>query len=206
MDVCQVREIYVAKSDWLSQEYLLIVGRELLDGRSSTEIAEVLNEAFSLNSESDSFVTRSASCAALNRKSTWDALEQHFTADQIETMRRLRAEKHVKGGNPPPPTRDNMIIFGDNPRPFGEYTPPGPTDLPPEEPGSATVVTLHEHSCKWPIGNPGTDDFTFCGRYAKKPPYCEEHRQVAFQKPDSSTKKKKPKAVIDDLAVFSRYN
>lgn len=204
MDVCQVREIYVAKNDWLSQEYSLIIGRELLDGRSSAEIAEVLNEAFSLTSESDNFISRSASCAAMSRKSTWEALAQHFTDEQIETMRRLRAEKHVKGGNPPPPSRNNVIIFGDNPRPFGEHTPPGPTDLPTEEPGSATVVTLHERSCKWPIGNPGTDGFTFCGRIVKKPPYCQEHRQVAFQKPVRSAKK--TKSVIDDLPVFTRYN
>lgn len=199
--------MYVPKSDWLSQEYLHIVGRELLDGRSSAEISEVLNEAFSLTSESESFVTRSASCAALNRKSTWDALARYFTDDQIETMRRLRAEKHVRGGNPPAPLRSNVLIFGDNPRPFGEHTSPGPIDLPPEDPGSVTIVTLHDRSCKWPIGNPGADDFTFCGRRSKKPPYCDGHRQVAFQKPDSETKRrKKEKAVIDDLPVFSRYN
>ena len=34
----------------------------------------------------------------------------------------------------------------------------------PEEPGSATVLTLGAHMCKWPIGDPATDGFTFCGR------------------------------------------
>src|SRR3954468_20959931 len=30
-----------------------------------------------------------------------------------------------------------------------------------EEPGSATVLTLGAHMCKWPIGDPSTDGFTF---------------------------------------------
>ena len=37
-----------------------------------------------------------------------------------------------------------------------------------EEPGTATVLTLGAHMCKWPIGDPSTDDFTFCGRRAGK--------------------------------------
>jgi GcrA cell cycle regulator len=199
-----LRETYVANSDWLTQEYLLIVGRELLDGRSSAEIADVLNESLGYTSESPDFITRSAACGAVNRQSTWDALALHFTDVQIETMRRLRRVKRVEGGIPPPPRRDNVLIFGENPRPFGAYAPPGPTDLPEETPGGETVVSISAFQCKWPIGTPGTDGFTFCGRRTPRGPYCIEHAQVAYQQP--TKRKKKPKAVIDDLPVFSRYN
>src|SRR5512143_4004587 len=44
---------------------------------------------------------------------------------------------------------------------------PVPAPRPPasiEEPGTATVLTLGAHMCKWPIGDPATDSFTFCGR------------------------------------------
>jgi GcrA cell cycle regulator len=58
-----------------------------------------------------------------------------------------------------------------------------------EEPGSATVLTLGAHMCKWPIGDPAMDNFTFCGRRAdENGPYCHEHAQVAYQPPQ--TKKK----------------
>jgi GcrA cell cycle regulator len=50
-----------------------------------------------------------------------------------------------------------------------------------EEPGSATVLTLGAHMCKWPIGDPSSDDFTFCGRRASEGPYCVEHARVAYQ-------------------------
>jgi GcrA cell cycle regulator len=50
-----------------------------------------------------------------------------------------------------------------------------------EAPGSATVLTLGAHMCKWPIGDPAADGFTFCGRRASDGPYCTEHAQVAYQ-------------------------
>ena len=51
----------------------------------------------------------------------------------------------------------------------------------PEEPGSATVLTLGAHMCKWPIGDPSSDGFTFCGRRSSEGPYCGEHARVAYQ-------------------------
>jgi GcrA cell cycle regulator len=50
----------------------------------------------------------------------------------------------------------------------------------PEEPGMATVLTLGAHMCKWPIGDPSSTEFTFCGR-GTTGTYCSEHSQVAYQ-------------------------
>ncbi|WP_158915969.1 GcrA family cell cycle regulator [Caulobacter sp. S45] len=51
-----------------------------------------------------------------------------------------------------------------------------------EEAGSATVLTLGAHMCKWPIGDPSTDGFSFCGRASGGDgPYCAQHAQVAYQ-------------------------
>ncbi|MGZ8408152.1 MAG: GcrA family cell cycle regulator, partial [Caulobacteraceae bacterium] len=62
-----------------------------------------------------------------------------------------------------------------------EPTAPQLPQLPaiPEEPGSATVLTLGAHMCKWPIGDPSSDSFTFCGRRNNEGPYCIEHARVA---------------------------
>jgi GcrA cell cycle regulator len=45
-----------------------------------------------------------------------------------------------------------------------------------------TLMELTERTCKWPIGDPATEDFWFCGlpSVAGKP-YCEAHVGVAFQ-------------------------
>jgi len=46
----------------------------------------------------------------------------------------------------------------------------------------ATVLTLTEHTCKWPIGDPGRPGFHFCGRGADHgSPYCTEHARLAYQ-------------------------
>ncbi|HEY3797596.1 MAG TPA: GcrA family cell cycle regulator [Caulobacteraceae bacterium] len=53
-----------------------------------------------------------------------------------------------------------------------------------ELPGTATVLTLGTHMCKWPIGDPSSDDFTFCGRRAEEEgPYCVDHARQAYAPP-----------------------
>jgi GcrA cell cycle regulator len=64
-----------------------------------------------------------------------------------------------------------------------------------EAPGSATVLTLGAHMCKWPIGDPSTSEFSFCGRRASDGPYCGEHAQVAYQ-----PAQKKGRSAASDLA------
>lgn len=45
-----------------------------------------------------------------------------------------------------------------------------------------TLMQLTERTCKWPVGDPATDDFWFCGLPATPgKPYCDTHVAVAFQ-------------------------
>ncbi len=45
-----------------------------------------------------------------------------------------------------------------------------------------SLLQLTEKTCKWPIGDPATDDFWFCGLEVQAgKPYCEAHVGVAFQ-------------------------
>lgn len=44
------------------------------------------------------------------------------------------------------------------------------------------LMELTERTCKWPVGDPATEDFWFCGLPVKQgKPYCEAHVGVAFQ-------------------------
>ena len=44
-----------------------------------------------------------------------------------------------------------------------------------------TVLDLSSQTCRWPIGDPGTADFCFCGHEPAQPsPYCEFHRRAAL--------------------------
>lgn len=45
-----------------------------------------------------------------------------------------------------------------------------------------TLMELTERTCKWPVGDPATEDFWFCGLPVQNgKPYCEAHVGVAFQ-------------------------
>ena len=45
-----------------------------------------------------------------------------------------------------------------------------------------TIMDLRESMCRWPIGDPASADFRFCGsRSVTGLPYCAAHCQVAYQ-------------------------
>ena len=45
-----------------------------------------------------------------------------------------------------------------------------------------SLMELTERTCKWPVGDPATEDFWFCGLPVQPgKPYCEAHVGVAFQ-------------------------
>ena len=58
-----------------------------------------------------------------------------------------------------------------------------PEPPPLEEPISRVSwddITVND--CKWPLGDPLTDNFAFCGQPSdKKHPYCAYHSKIAFQ-------------------------
>ncbi len=78
--------------------------------------------------------------------------------------------------------------------PAGQPLPPQPSlnEISPEVLASVrevekrarrlTLMELTERTCKWPIGDPATEDFWFCGlQSVPGKPYCEAHVGVAFQ-------------------------
>jgi GcrA cell cycle regulator len=45
-----------------------------------------------------------------------------------------------------------------------------------------TIMELREQMCRWPLGDPGREDFRFCGgRIAPGGPYCSHHAAIAYQ-------------------------
>ncbi len=113
----------------------------------------------------------------------------------VEPLAPRAAERPVERPAPPPggatvtalPVRKAII-------PAGQPLPPQPAanEISPEALASVrevekrakrlTLMELTERTCKWPIGDPATDDFWFCGLPSQPgKPYCEAHVGVAFQ-------------------------
>ena len=45
-----------------------------------------------------------------------------------------------------------------------------------------TLLELNEQTCRWPVGDPGSTDFFFCGGNAIMGlPYCGYHARIAYQ-------------------------
>jgi GcrA cell cycle regulator len=53
-------------------------------------------------------------------------------------------------------------------------------EIPQEQ--RKTLLQLNEHTCRWPVGDPGSAEFYFCGGDAtNEMPYCGYHCRVAYQ-------------------------
>ncbi|MRU16249.1 GcrA cell cycle regulator [Roseovarius sp. A21] len=87
-----------------------------------------------------------------------------------------------------PVSRAKQII------PAGQPLPPQPSanEIDPEalakvseiekKAKKLSLMELTERTCKWPVGDPATEDFWFCGLPVQSgKPYCEAHVGVAFQ-------------------------
>lgn len=83
---------------------------------------------------------------------------------------------------------------------------PDPERLPNGE--FATVLTLKDSMCKWPLGDPASGDFRFCGHRTKAgDAYCEAHAQIAYQ-PQKARKRKTSDATaaLDAIQATRRVN
>jgi GcrA cell cycle regulator len=103
----------------------------------------------------------------------------------------------------PEPPQDEVEVEEEEPAPTytpkpiipaGQPLPPQPSanEIDPEALANVrevektamrlTLLELTEKTCKWPVGDPATPDFWFCGLPVKPgKPYCEAHVAVAFQ-------------------------
>ena len=93
----------------------------------------------------------------------------------------------LASSNAPIPLRKAIV-------PAGQPLPPQPSanEISPEALASVrevekraarlSLMELTERTCKWPIGDPATPEFWFCGLPSQAgKPYCEAHVGVAFQ-------------------------
>jgi GcrA cell cycle regulator len=63
------------------------------------------------------------------------------------------------------------------------------------EGGGVALIDLTERMCRWPIGDPREDDFTFCGRGIRAgTPYCPDHAGAAYQ----SSSRSRHAAVVEE--------
>src|SRR4051812_39810725 len=68
------------------------------------------------------------------------------------------------------------------PKPEAEATPRPTQDVVIALSERVTIMELREQMCRWPLGDPGREDFRFCGgRSSPGGPYCLHHSALAYQ-------------------------
>jgi GcrA cell cycle regulator len=178
------------KMGW-TEERVEILKKLWLDGLSASQIAKQLGG-----------VTRNAVIGKVHRLGlSGRAAPSQPARPALKTPRPQRPAATVQSATPQTPAQPQIR------RPVAvtaeAHTPvPAPRPISyAEEPGSATVLTLGAHMCKWPIGDPSTDGFTFCGRRGTDGPYCAEHARVAYAVPVGK-KKQSPNELARSLRRY----
>ena len=137
-----------------------------LEGQSASQIAKQLGGG----------VTRNAVIGKVHRLGLSGRATPSQPARTTTTAFRPAKTRTTPPVQPSAPRRIEAVA----PRPNVPVA-PTPIAAVAELPGTATVLTLGAHMCKWPIGDPSSRDFSFCGRRASEGVYCVEHARVAYQ-------------------------
>jgi GcrA cell cycle regulator len=152
-----------------------------VDGLSASQIAKQLGG-----------VTRNAVIGKVHRL----GLAGRATPSRpAKRMVRPRTQRLQTGGPSRPRTIPSLAPYAEAPPPLEPMAQPD---------GSvASVLTVTDRMCKWPIGDPADQTFAFCGREASEGPYCAEHARVGFQ--PQKPRARKAVGEPDELRRMLRY-
>ncbi|MEL6372858.1 MAG: GcrA family cell cycle regulator [Pseudomonadota bacterium] len=155
-----------------TDERVEILKKLWAEGLSASQIAGRLGE-----------VTRNAVIGKVHRlglsgRATTSRLKSH--RPRVRSNAKRTAKRRFDGKVSP-----LGALYGGEAEP---YVPPAEEiEIPLEE--RKYIQTLEANDCRWPIGDPQSADFHFCGK-PKAPglPYCECHARRAFQPPQARRK------------------
>ena len=184
-----------------SEERVAVLKKMWLDGNSASEIAKELGN-----------ITRNAVIGKVHRlglsnRATNAAKSEASTNKTVKTVKRGRPPKTInepkKRGRPQkvkehmdlpetPADKGKPIIASGPSKRSNDNKLEVVSDLSEEtlknlhkvemKSKKISLMDLTERTCKWPIGDPATDAFWFCGHEAEPgKPYCKTHISIAFQ-------------------------
>lgn len=98
--------------------------------------------------------------------------------------RKARSGGHMLRVQRPQMRGNTALAYDYEPEPEPEML-----EIPVEQ--RKTLLQLNENTCRWPIGDPSSTEFFFCGGDSvNEQPYCSFHSRVAYQ-PASDRRREK---------------
>ena len=157
-----------------TEERVERLSRLWLEGRSASQIAAELGEN----------VTRNAVIGKVHRLGLSGRDLAPVEAPPLRVKAALPAEAIAL---PLPPILEEVVADSDvaptqQPIAIGRQALRAASDVVIPLSDRVTILELGATMCRWPLGDPTSAEFRFCGcRAHSSLPYCAEHARVAFQ-------------------------
>ncbi|MCJ2014438.1 GcrA family cell cycle regulator [Methylobacterium sp. J-076] len=156
-----------------TEERVALLRRLWEDGQSASKIAAQLGG-----------VTRNAVIGKVHRLGLSGRVKSGEDAP-VAIIKPVEVEKVAVAAAAPEPT----VVVAHRPAPeFPQAPAPMPVAVAASEPVAiptsqrVTIMDLRESMCRWPLGDPTTPEFRFCGaRSITGLPYCTHHAEIAYQ-------------------------
>jgi GcrA cell cycle regulator len=151
-----------------------------LDGRSASQISTAIGGG----------LTRNAVIGKVHRLGLAGRAKAPASQDEAAVAPRMQASAPRRGPSraPQPMMSSAPITHGANALAMSAAPQPHLQPVRLEEdvvvPMSlrVTIVELKESMCKWPLGDPTTSEFRYCGSPTHATgPYCQHHGKLAYQ-------------------------
>jgi GcrA cell cycle regulator len=181
-----------------TNERVEILTKMWAEGNSASQIAKELGG-----------VTRNAVIGKVHRlglsnratTSTSNKSESKIKSSPKSSSKAQQKARKIDAAEPKP---NNVTSLRRQIIPAGQPLPPQPSanEISPEalarvseiekQAKKLSLLELTERTCKWPVGDPATEEFWFCGLATQSgKPYCEAHVGVAFQPMNSRRDRRK---------------
>ncbi len=139
-----------------------------MEGRSASHIAADLGEG----------VSRNAVIGKIHRLGLSNRATPPAVAADTERLKLKLAMRPAAGA----PDDAEPMPAPSAPRTSASLAALAPRDVVIPFSTRVTIMELRETMCRWPIGDPTSSEFRFCGcRTSGNIPYCPAHASVAFQ-------------------------
>lgn len=134
---------------------------------------------------SDDRVTQLRSCFDAGLTCSQIAREVGVTRNAvIGKLHRIRLLRGHKPAEKKAPRVQLLRIRSRTPRLVRVALPPPDPEEPDIPSIKVSLAELNEFTCRWPIGDVGSENFCFCGNQVYGPfPYCIAHARVAYRRP-----------------------
>jgi len=171
-----------------TEERVELLKKLWLEGLSASQIAGVLGEG----------VTRNAVIGKVHRLKLTGRAKPASSAPRARTAPRTPNVRRISTGSQRPSSGIASMMKSRNMSGGGSiqgatalkmedefqrevYVAPQVQELYIPEDQRLSLLQLNEHTCKWPIGDPLTPDFYFCGQHSEEgKPYCDFHSRRAY--------------------------